>query len=212
MKRHANILYAVGHSTRSAIELVATLDAYAVTRLVDIRSSPRSRTNPQFNLDVLPDTLRPSQIAYVHLGSLGGHRGKIESIPTWVNAGWDRQPFHNYADYAETEPFQDGLRELLAMAAKETCAIMCAEALWWRCHRRIVADHVLARGVPVCHISTRDRAEPATMTPFAVVSKEGRVSYPAHDVMDLASGAIKSRRGASPKRRAPAPPGRRSPA
>lgn len=183
-----------------------------MTKLIDIRSIPRSRTNPQFNLDVLPDTLHAARIDYVHLASLGGRRGKIERIDPSVNAGWDRPPFHNYADYAETEPFREGLSELLAMAARETCAIMCAEALWWRCHRRIVVDHVLARGLPVVHISTRDRAKPASMTPFAIVNNAGRVSHPAHVAMDTARRAITRRRGASPKQRAPAPPGRRSPA
>jgi len=208
--RGARTLYTVGHSTRSASEFVELLGAYAVTKLIDIRSIPRSRTNPQFNLDVLPDTLHAARIDYVHLASLGGRRGKIERIDPSVNAGWDRPPFHNYADYAETEPFREGLSALLAMAARETCAIMCAEALWWRCHRRIVADHVLARGLPVVHISTRDRAEPASMTPFAIVNNAGRVSYPAHVAMDTARRAITRRRGASPKQRAPAPPGRRS--
>ena len=192
-------LYTVGHSTRTADELVEILDAYAVTRLVDIRSFPRSRTNSQFNLDVLPETLCAAKISYVHLAALGGRRGKSKSIETGVNAGWERQPFHNYADYAETEPFQEGLSELLAMAVKETCAIMCAEVLWWRCHRRIVADHMLARGVPVFHISTRERTAPAVMTPFAVVSKTGGVSYPAPAATDTASGAITSRRDASPR-------------
>lgn len=212
VKRGTRTLYTVGHSTRTADELVEILDTYAVTRLVDIRSFPRSRTNPQFNLDVLPDTLCAAKISYVHLAALGGRRGKSKSIETGVNTGWERQPFHNYADYAETEPFQKGLDELLAMTVKETCAIMCAEVLWWRCHRRIVVDHVLARGVPVFHISTRERAAPAVMTPFAVVNKAGRIAYPAHAAMDTASRAITRRRDASPKRRAPAPRGRRSPA
>lgn len=179
MSRRARPLYTVGHSTRSASDLVEILNAYAVTRLVDIRTLPRSRTNPQFDLDVLPDTLRAANIAYVHLAALGGLRGKVPTIDASVNAGWQRAPFHNYADYAETAPFREGLSRLLAMAAAETCAIMCAEILWWRCHRRIVADHVLAHGVPVIHISTRDRATPAVMTPFAVVSEVGRVAYPA---------------------------------
>jgi hypothetical protein len=191
VKRRARTLYTVGHSTHPAGELVEILNAYAVTRLVDIRGVPRSRTNPQFNLDVWPDTLHAAQIAYVHLAMLGGRRGKTRSIEACVNAGWDHPSFHNYADYAETTAFHEGLSELLAMAAKETCAIMCAEALWWRCHRRIVADHVLARGIPVVHISTHTRATPAVMTPFAVVSEAGRISYPA---LGTARGAITSRR------------------
>jgi uncharacterized protein (DUF488 family) len=156
-----------------------------VTRLVDIRSVPRSRTNPQFNLDVLPATLRSAEIAYVHLASLGGRRTKSERIEDRTNAGWQRRPFHNYADYAETAPFRQGLRELLEMASRETCAIMCAEAVWWRCHRRIVADHVLAHGVPVVHVFSRDRSEPASLTPFAVVGARARVSYPSPALQHL---------------------------
>lgn len=206
----ARILYTVGHSTRTAGELVEILAAYSVTRLVDIRSIPRSRTNPQFNFDVVPATLHAAEIAYVHLASLGGRRGKIRGVEADVNAGWQREPFHNYADYATTAPFHEGLNELLALSTRETCAIMCAEALWWRCHRRIVADHVLARELPVVHIATRVRAEPAAMTPFAVVSKTGRISYPAH--VATASSALTRPRGASPKRHARARPERRSPA
>jgi len=172
-------LYTIGHSTRSAAELVEILRAFEVTRLVDIRSIPRSRTNPQFNLDVLPATLHTAEIAYAHLASLGGRRTKSQRIEESANAGWERRPFHNYADYAETAPFREGLRELLEMASRETCAIMCAEAVWWRCHRRIVADHALANGVPVVHVFSREKSEPASLTPFAVVGARGRVSYPA---------------------------------
>jgi hypothetical protein len=149
-----------------------------VTRLVDIRSIPRSRTNPQFNLDVLPATLHSAEIGYVHLASLGGRRTKSQRVGEGANAGWQRRPFHNYADYAETAPFREGLRELLVMASRETCAIMCAEAVWWRCHRRIVADHVLAHGVPVVHVFSREKSEPASLTPFAVIGARARVSYP----------------------------------
>ena len=172
-------LYTIGHSTRSAGELVEILRAFGVTRLVDIRSIPRSRTHPQFNLDVLPATLHRVEIAYVHLASLGGRRTKSQRLEEGANAGWERRPFHNYADYAETAPFREGLRDLLEMASRETCAIMCAEAVWWRCHRRIVADHVLAHGVPVVHVFSREKSEAASLTPFAIVGARGRVSYPA---------------------------------
>lgn len=172
-------LYTVGHSKRTADELVDLLRAYGVTRLVDIRSIPRSRTNPQFNIDVLPATLRHAGIAYSHLASLGGRRPKSKHVAEETNAGWQRRPFHNYADYAETAPFGEGLRDLLEMASRETCAIMCSEAVWWRCHRRIVADHVLAHGVPVIHVFTRVKSEPASLTPFAVIGDHARVSYPA---------------------------------
>ncbi len=181
-KKVPRTLYTIGHSTRPVEELVDLLRTFGVTRLVDIRSIPRSRTNPQFNLDVLPAMLAKAKIAYVHLASLGGRRAKSKEVGTDANAGWQKPPFHNYADYAETTPFREGLSTLLEMASRETCAIMCAEAVWWRCHRRIVADHALAHGVPVVHLFTRQKSEPASLTPFAVVGAGARVSYPASPV------------------------------
>jgi hypothetical protein len=181
MRRGASrrTLYTIGHSTRPARELIDILHAFRVTRLVDIRSIPRSRTNPQFNLDVLPDTLRGAGITYVHLAALGGLRGKEKGVAMGANAGWELAAFRNYADYSETAPFREGLRNLLDMASRETCAIMCAEAVWWRCHRRIVTDHVLAHGVPVVHLFTQTKGEPASLTPFAVIGARSWVSYPA---------------------------------
>ncbi len=172
-------LYTVGHSTRPADELIDILRGADVTRLIDIRSLPRSRTNPQFNGDVLPETLRCAGMAYIHLVALGGLRARRKASGEGHNTGWEQQAFRNYADYAETAPFRAALRELLRMASQETCAIMCAEAVWWRCHRRIVTDYALAGGVLVVHILTRTRSEPATLTPFAVVDRGGGVSYPA---------------------------------
>ncbi len=149
-----------------------------MTKLVDIRGIPRSRTNPQFDVTALPKTLRAAKISYVHLASLGGRRPKNKTIDPAVNGAWQKAPFHNYADYATTAPFRAGLRELLAISASEPCAIMCAEAVWWRCHRRIVTDFVLARGRPVVHLATATRSTPATLTPFARVGAAGRVTYP----------------------------------
>ena len=170
-------LYTIGHSTHTAAEFIAILSSVAVTRLVDIRTIPRSRTNPQFNADVLPGTLAEAGIAYVPLRSLGGRRGKSKTAGD-ANAGWKVAAFRNYADYAETAEFAAGLDGLLDTASRETCAIMCAEAVWWRCHRRIVTDYALARGVPVVHLFSATKSEPATMTPFAVAGAGGRVSYP----------------------------------
>jgi uncharacterized protein (DUF488 family) len=172
-------LYTIGHSTRSAAELIAILRAFGVVHLVDIRSIPRSRTNPQFNLDTLPATLRRAKIGYTHLAELGGRRSKSRLVDPSLNAGWEKAPFHNYADYAETAEFRQGLSALLALAQRETCAVMCAEAVWWRCHRRILTDHVLAHGVPVVHLFSATKAEPASLTPFAVVGARGTISYPA---------------------------------
>jgi uncharacterized protein (DUF488 family) len=172
------MLYAIGHSTRSLAEFIDILRAFAIIHLVDIRSIPRSRTNPQFNGDSLALVLGEAGIAYTHLSALGGRRAKSKLVDESVNAGWERQAFHNYADHAESAAFRDGLRELLEMASRQTCAIMCAEAVWWRCHRRIVADHVLAQGVSVTHLFTQTKSEAARLTPFAVVTPNGYVSYP----------------------------------
>jgi len=180
-------LYTIGHSTRTTQELIDILRGARVTRLVDIRSIPRSRTNPQFNEDVLPNTLACAGIGYVRLAALGGRRAKRKLDPAAShaetaaaeNAGWEVQAFRNYADYCDTPEFRRGLGELLTLAAEESCAIMCAEAVWWRCHRRIVTDYVLARGVPVIHLLSATTSTPATMTPFAVVGARGRISYPA---------------------------------
>lgn len=172
-------MYTLGHSTRSIDELIEILRARKITRLVDIRSIPRSRTNPQFNCDVLPTALSAAGITYSRIDALGGRRTKSRSVPPDVDAGWNVQSFHNYADYAQTESFRIGLAQLLDFARRETCAIMCAEALWWRCHRRIVADHALAHGVPVVHLYSREKSERASLTAFAIVGEDARVSYPA---------------------------------
>ena len=172
-------LYTIGHSTRPAGELIDILRASAVTRVVDIRRIPRSRTHPQFGIDVLPETLAGAGLDYVHLAALGGLRGKCKGAVAGANAGWARRSFRNYADYAQTPLFAEGLRDLLELAARQTCAIMCAEAVWWRCHRRIVTDHVLAHHVAVVHLFTRTKQTPASLTPFAVVDGDAGVSYPA---------------------------------
>jgi uncharacterized protein (DUF488 family) len=171
-------LYTIGHSTRSASELIDVLRAASVTRVVDIRSIPRSRTNPQFGIEVLPETLAGAGLDYVHLPALGGLRTNVEIAEEGTNAGWVRRSFRNYADYARTPSFRDGLHALLHMASGQTCAIMCAEAVWWRCHRRIVTDHVLAHGMAVVHLFTRTKSAPALLTPFAVVDAQAGVSYP----------------------------------
>lgn len=172
------VLYTIGHSRRTADQVIDILDAAAVECVVDVRGIPRSRANPHFNIDVLPRTLADADIDYVHVPALGGRRARSRAVEESVNAGWTHRAFHNYADYATTAAFQRGLDDLLALALQRTCAIMCAEAVWWRCHRRIIADHVLAHGVRVVHLFTTSRRELASMTPFAVVGDGARVSYP----------------------------------
>lgn len=170
------MLFTIGHSNRTLDELVSMLQEHEIGCLVDVRRFPRSRTNPQFDGSTLPETL-PERVRYTYMAALGGRRGRSEIEPA-RNAGWRVQAFHNYADYALTTPFREALSELLALAKRERCAIMCAEAVWWRCHRRIVADHVLAHGLPVTHLLAIGKSEPATLTPFARL-EDTRVCYPA---------------------------------
>jgi len=134
----AHPVFTIGHSTRTVAELVALLRQVDVRLLVDVRSIPRSRAVPQFNADTLPETLAADGIAYRHLSALGGRRHHPKGTPPSENTFWRVLAFRHYADYAETAPFRAGLNELLALAAETRCAIMCAEAVWWRCHRRII--------------------------------------------------------------------------
>ena len=168
-------IYTVGHSTRSAEELVELLRAHGVQTLVDIRTVPRSRTNPQFNQDTLPKTLAREDLRYVHLSRLGGLRKAREDSP---NGAWRNRSFQGYADYMLTEEFAQGLEELRELTADGPLALMCAEAVRWRCHRSLVADALYARGVVAQHITSRTRAEPHKLTPFAVLHGR-RVLYPS---------------------------------
>ncbi len=171
-------LYTIGHSTRTFAELVAALRAWGVTTLVDIRQFGRSRANPQFDATQLRRRLPRAGIAYVEMRDLGGRRHRSGADPE-RNAGWHHTAFRYYADYAETPAFQDALARLLELAGTTTCAIMCAEAVWWRCHRRIVADYAITRRVSVFHIFTKTKADRATRTPFAVFDRRTRtLRYP----------------------------------
>src|SRR5262249_36585307 len=133
-----NTYYTIGHSTRSTLEFVALLREVDAALLVDVRAVPRSRTNSQFNREVLPEALGEFGIGYRHFAALGGLRGKARAVPPALNAFWRNQSFHNFADYAMSEAFRAGLSQLLVWGGERRCAIMCAEALWWRCHRRII--------------------------------------------------------------------------
>lgn len=170
--------YSIGHSTRTVDEFIELLRAANVKLVVDIRSFPRSRTNPQFNEDTLPATLKKYQIDYRHLTELGGRRSKIKSISNDTNAFWENQSFQNYADYALTEDFQKGLDKLIKLGRKQCCVLMCSEAVWWRCHRRIVADYLIARGEQVFHLMNKDQTKPANLTKSAVV-QDSFIHYPS---------------------------------
>ncbi len=171
------ILYTVGHSTRSFAELVQLLHAWRIQTLVDVRTIPRSRTNPQFNRETLADEVPKAGLHYVHMAPLGGLRGRKKGGSS-RNTGWRVDAFRNYADYAQTQPFARALDDLLALANQSTCAIMCAEAVWWRCHRRIIADYLVVRGAEVQHILSDKKCERATLTPFARRAADGTLVYP----------------------------------
>ena len=169
--------FTIGHATRTIAEFTGLLVPNGVTLVVDVRTVPRSRTNPQYNADALPDALAKSGIGYVHIAALGGLRGHRRDVPPGVNGYWENQSFHNYADYAMGPEFRAGLEELLALGGERRCAIMCAESVWWRCHRRIITDYLLARGCDVFHLVSSDVPEPAKMTPDAV-AVEAHLEYP----------------------------------
>lgn len=167
----------IGHSNRPPAEVIAMLREAQVGLLVDVRRFPRSRANPGFNIDSFPDELARHQIGYRHLAALGGRRPR-QTVDPAVNALWRVQSFHNYADYTLGPDFRAALAELLELGARQRLALMCSEAVWWRCHRRIITDYLLAAGHPVTHLMGPGQAEPARMTPGAVAGADGRVTYP----------------------------------
>jgi uncharacterized protein (DUF488 family) len=171
--------FTIGHSTRSIEEFVGLLRSVGVRLLVDVRTVPRSRRNPQFNREVLPATLADFQIGYEHLAALGGLRGHKRDVSPAVNAFWQNQSFHNYADYAMTEQFRAGLDRLRYLGHQSPSAIMCAEAVWWQCHRRIIADYLMAADEIVFHIMGADRVERAETTEGAKWEPDGILTYPA---------------------------------
>lgn len=167
-------VFTVGHSTRTADELLEVLDEAGVATLVDVRAFPRSRRAPHFDRDALARSLPTAGVAYVHVPELGGRRAPRAESP---NQGWEHPAFRGYADHMETAEFAAGLRRLVAIAADGPTVVMCAEALWWRCHRRLIADALVARGWTVEHLG---RGPPARhrLTPFAVLADD-RLRFPA---------------------------------
>jgi uncharacterized protein (DUF488 family) len=170
--------FTIGHSTRPLAEFTGLLQESGIEILVDVRSIPKSRTNPQFNQDTLPGSLGANGIGYVHIAALGGRRGKRKTDEPSPNAYWTHPAFRNYADYALGELFDAGFEQLLETGHARRCAIMCSEAVWWRCHRRIVTDYLLVRGETVLHIMGSHQVTPATLTPGAQPQPDGTVIYP----------------------------------
>lgn len=169
--------FTIGHSDRSIEELLELLQEAEVTAVVDVRRLPGSKRYPCFNQDVLAATLESRGVAYRHETALTGRRPKQTEVDDQVNGFWTNRSFHNYADYALSEEFGEGLDRLRA-SDFERIAVLCSEAVWWRCHRRIIADHLLARGEFVTHILGRGSTAPATLTEGAFVHPDGRVTYP----------------------------------
>jgi uncharacterized protein (DUF488 family) len=167
-------VFTVGHSTLPIERFIALLQTYGVKRLVDIRTMPRSRHNPQFNDTSLAESLTARQIEYVHIQALGGLRRAHKDSP---NTGWRNEGFRGYADYMQGEEFRDALETLIRMSRQERAAIMCAEAVPWRCHRSLVADALSVRGIPAVEILSESSYRMHKLTPFARV--EGtRITYP----------------------------------
>jgi len=171
----APLVFTVGHSTRAIEDFVALLRRYGITELIDVRTVPRSRHNPQFNRETLPHTLSAAEIAYRHMASLGGLRHAVQDS---LNGGWRLASFRGFADYMQTPEFQAAIAQLIECAKTRQVAIMCAEAVPWRCHRSLIADALVIRGVRVEDILTMDRQQPHRLTPFARVDGL-RITYPA---------------------------------
>ncbi len=171
--------HTIGHSTRTIEAFVALLREAQVRQVVDVRTVPRSRTNPQYNRDTVSDTLAQFQIGYEHIAELGGLRGHKRDVAPDVNGFWQNASFHNYADYALSESFRHGLARLREIGHATPCAIMCAEAVWWRCHRRIIADYLIATDEAVFHILGPQRPERARLTSAARREPDGILTYPA---------------------------------
>ncbi len=168
-------VYTIGHSTHPIEEFIEILHAYGIKKIVDIRTIPKSRHNPQFNSDVLKESLHKNHIGYVHMSGLGGLRHTTKES---INTAWKNASFRGFADYMQTEEFAQSLEKLIHEASKEKVAIMCAEAVPWRCHRSLIGDALLAHKVHVSDIFSKTESKSHTLTPWAHV--EGtQVTYPA---------------------------------
>ncbi len=168
-------IYTIGHSTRTIEQFLELLKAHGIQQIVDVRTVPKSRHNPQFSKEALAASLEQAGIAYTHLEKLGGLRHTSKDS---VNLGWQNASFRGFADYMATPEFQAGLDELKALAEKKTVAIMCAEAVPWRCHRSLIADALTIQGWQVLHIQSRKTASLHELTPFLKV-QDGKLTYPA---------------------------------
>jgi uncharacterized protein (DUF488 family) len=179
--------YTIGHARRPIGEFIGLLQSAGVTLVVDVRTVPRSRANPQYNQNALMQSLAAFHIGYEHVAALGGLRGRNRDVLSTVNAFWRNESFHNYADYAMGDCFRTGIARLRELGSGQCCAIMCAETLWWRCHRRIIADYLLAAGDTVFHILGPGHIEPARITAAAQPDPSGCLTYPAEPTLALST-------------------------
>ncbi len=170
-------IWTIGHSTRTIEEFVRILTGHAIGMVVDVRQFPGSRRYPQFNKEELSQSLAAAGIGYAHLPELGGRRKPQQNSK---NTAWRNAAFRGYADYMETNEFEDGVKRLIGLAAGENSAIMCAEAVWWRCHRALISDYLKARGIEVCHIIDERKSQPHPFTSAARVVA-GQLSYRSED-------------------------------
>jgi uncharacterized protein (DUF488 family) len=171
--------YTIGHSNRAPEVVVDMLREAQIGLLVDVRSFPKSRSNPDYNDDRFPDRLAEVQIGYRHMLALGGRRKKQPQVDDDVNDFWRVRSFHNYADHALGPEFQEAFSELLDLGREQRIAMMCSEAVWWRCHRRIITDYLLLNGYEVQHLMAPGRSDPAKPSDGAERQPDGRVVYPA---------------------------------
>jgi len=170
----SSIVLTIGHSTRTLEEFIGLLQKHAVSRVIDVRTVPRSRHNPQFNKASLPGSLKKAGLSYVHLPGLGGLRDARRDS---LNLGWHNASFRGYADYMQTPKFEKNLEELVQWAKQDRIALMCAEAVPWRCHRSLIADALLVRGIRTEDIMSPSRRQVHTLTPFAKV-RGTTITYP----------------------------------
>lgn len=171
------LVLTVGHSTRPLEVFIDLLKAHSVSRLVDVRTVPRSRRNPQFNRDTFSEALASASIRYTHAAGLGGFRRTSAESP---NQGWRNDAFRGYADYMQTEEFAENLADLVEQAKQDRIALMCAEAVPWRCHRSLIADALLIRGIHVEEIISKTRRQAHTLTSFAKVNGTA-ITYPPYE-------------------------------
>jgi uncharacterized protein (DUF488 family) len=167
-------VWSIGHSTHPLDAFVGLLAAHDITQVADIRTVPRSRRHPHFDTDALARSLPKRNVAYAHLPRLGGWRHANSDSP---NGAWRNLSFRGYADYAMGSDFAGGLAQLREMAAERRTVMMCSEALWWRCHRRLVADRLLVAGDCVAHINSAGGLSAHELTPFATVEPDGLITY-----------------------------------